>query len=62
MTPMARWILQGHTHGPWNKLDVVGHSGTYQANESGWEKMEDNWSMKAEQGSVWSEKTSEQRS
>ena len=52
MAPMARWISQGKADRPWTKLDVVGHSGTYQTNELEAEKTEDSWSTKVEQGSI----------
>jgi hypothetical protein len=60
MDLMARWISQGKTDGPWDVLDIVGNSSTYQWNESGVGETEDNWSMKVEQGSAQGEKLSAQ--
>jgi hypothetical protein len=52
---MARWLSPD---GPWNTLNVVGQSGTYEANEARTEQVEDGRSVKAEQGSDQSEETS----
>jgi hypothetical protein len=52
---MARWLSPD---GPWNTLNVVGQSGTYEANDARTEQVEDGWSVKAEQGSDQSEETS----
>ncbi len=60
MDPMTRWISQEKSDGSWNILDIAGNSGTYQLNESGVGEMEDNWSVRAEQGSVQGEKISAQ--